>query len=90
MSLVQLIYFLWREVCFTLENQLKYISKDWKSQPTLLQTIYKVLNGDYLSGSAIYGYRGWFQGKNQEMWLLNIPYGNGAFVVVRDRESLSH
>ncbi|MCC2425265.1 hypothetical protein ACTFQ8_24775 [Bacillus cereus group sp. MYBK40-2] len=27
---------------------------------------------------------------SQEVWLMNIQYGNGVPVVVRDRESLSH
>ncbi|PGP64509.1 hypothetical protein CN998_26890 [Bacillus cereus] len=26
----------------------------------------------------------------QEVWLMNIQYGNGAFIVVRARESLVH
>ncbi|KAA6446988.1 hypothetical protein CHH86_14305 [Bacillus paralicheniformis] len=40
-----------------------------------------VLNGDYLSWNAI---------QRLCVKALNIQYGNGVLIVVRDRESLSH
>lgn len=50
-----------------------------------------VLNGDYLNGNAIIklAIEDDFKRK-QEMWLMKIPHGNRAPVVVRVRESLIH
>ena len=51
------------------------VPSDNESQP-----VYNMLNGDYLSWNAT-----WLCTK-----VLNIQYGNGAPVVVRNRESLLH
>jgi hypothetical protein len=51
------------------------VPSDNESQP-----VYNILNGDYLSWNA-----NWLCTK-----VLKIQYGNGAPVVVRNRESLLH